>query len=196
MRKVIVRVFIIITIMIFSNVALAFPNEPNGFQDYKWGMSIKDCLNVAQKNKDIFKLYFNNEIINKCRMSNIKRYKVQFSGVRLKYLKNISYQTSFIFVDDKLESIFISFNTKNIHDGREFKKFINQMKENLQVHYGHPTEFKDEKNIKSGNWLKEYTWNGENVLIIFKGLSWGSNNRNMSIFMEYKSLIPRRPVEI
>lgn len=43
----------IIFIQLFSSSVLAFPNEPDGFRQYKWGMSKEKVVKIL--NQDVIK---------------------------------------------------------------------------------------------------------------------------------------------
>ena len=129
MKKIIGLLFILLLI---TNTAFAFPNEPEGFRNLKWDDSLHRLYDFYP-NAILKKSY---EFINSSSNSTkFNVYEVKLNNTRLNNLK-LNKNAEYIFCDNKFVGVSLNSTLKQ---SSNFKNIESDFIQNMISYYGHPS---------------------------------------------------------
>lgn len=155
------KIFIVLIIFFLSSSVWAYPNEPDGFRNLKWG---DDLSTFQQKYPDAFYWPLDQHEKSSPAMAGISKYCVYWngnqslSGIPMKY-------AYFIFWDDKLLAVDIDLSSNDFSD-----TFSNEIDLSMRLKALFGKYYKTEKGSLSDIRLAYYYWYGSLTDITLIGL--------------------------
>lgn len=160
MKKIISFLF---TILLITNTAFAFPNEPEGFRNMKWGDSLHRLYEVYP-NATLKKSY---EFINSSSISTkFNVYEVKLKNTKLNNLR-LNKNAEYIFCDNKFVGVSLNSTFKQ---SSSFKNIESDFIQDMISFYGHPTMTKTYCTAAVGSipkrdnikYITSYAWCNDN----------------------------------
>jgi len=174
MKKLIGLLF---TLLLFTNTVFAFPNEPEGFRELKWGDSVKTLFKyypdaTFEKSREYQMNTSDSTVFNV--------YKVQLNNINLSTLK-LNKEAEYVFHNNQFVGVILkSITSKSLNNIKNTEsKFI----ENMVTLYGPPTETKTFYTVMDGR-----NPSRNNIDYFITRRSWTSYNKSTIMVETYLNL--------
>ena len=170
MKKIMGLLF---TLLLITNTVFAFPNEPEGFRELKWGDTIEKFTSYYPEAELLDTQKIKNDISNEITISNIY-------GVKLKNrtLSNLKLDRRAIYFFNNKKFVGVVLSSIPMKSSFDFMEAEANFIENLIYLYGNPTEKNYDFDSTSSKKYTNYGWN--------------SDNKSIILIKTEKSLLPNR----
>lgn len=164
---------LLFTLLLITNTVFAFPNEPEGFRELKWGDTIEKFTSYYPEAELLDTQKIKNDISNEITISNIY-------GVKLKNrtLSNLKLDRRAIYFFNNKKFVGVVLSSIPMKSSFDFMEAEANFIENLIYLYGNPTEKNYDFDSTSSKKYTNYGWN--------------SDNKSIILIKTEKSLLPNR----
>lgn len=143
---------LLFTLLLFSNTVFAFPNEPEGFRELKWGDSVK-ILFKHYPNATLEKTFIPSKTTEDNNVFTV--YKSILKNKKLSGL-DLNKEADLIFCNDKFIGIMLE--STIIQPYADFSNIYSNFFENMTYLFGPPTEQKTESNLSKTFYKIQNIW--------------------------------------
>lgn len=155
---------LLFTLLLITNTVFAFPNEPEGFRELKWGDSIEKFTSYYPDAELLETQKIKNDISNEITISNL--YVVKLKN---RTLSNLKLDRRAIYFFDNKKFVGVVLSSIPMKSSFDFMEAEANFIENLIYLYGNPTEKNDNFDPTSSKKYTNYGWISDNKSVILIG---------------------------